>query len=172
MKQPKLYIFSGLPASGKTPLAQMLSKHITAVYLRIDTVEQALLELCDFNAGGEGYRLSYRVAKDNLKLGLDVIADSCNPINLTRKEWREVAFDSGAEAIDIEVSCSCQKEHFARVENRESTIPNMHLPDWEAIQNREYHNWNSERILLETSGKSPLKSFNELLDKLTKLREA
>lgn len=52
--------------------------------MRIDTVEQAIRDLCDFNVEGEGYRLSYRIAADNLKLGISVVADSCNPIDLTR----------------------------------------------------------------------------------------
>ena len=37
---PTLFIFSGLPATGKSTLAQGLSKHIHGVYLRIDTIEQ------------------------------------------------------------------------------------------------------------------------------------
>ena len=37
-----LYIFGGLPGSGKTELARYLASHIDAVYLRIDTIEQQL----------------------------------------------------------------------------------------------------------------------------------
>jgi predicted kinase len=40
--KPTLFIFSGLPGSGKTTLSKRLAKAKNAVYLRIDTVEQAM----------------------------------------------------------------------------------------------------------------------------------
>ena len=150
MKKPILYIFSGLPGSGKSTLAQDLAKVTGAVYLRIDTVEQALKDLCNFSAGGEGYRLSYRIARDNLNLGISVIADSCNPVELTRREWNNVAVQSNAGFVNIEVICSNAYEHKARVEKRESDIENLKMPSWEDIKNREYHLWDSDRILIDT----------------------
>jgi len=39
---PKLFIFSGLPGTGKTTLSRQLAQHVGAAYLRIDTIEQAL----------------------------------------------------------------------------------------------------------------------------------
>ena len=38
-KESVLYIFSGLPASGKSTLAKNLSKILKAVFIRIDTIE-------------------------------------------------------------------------------------------------------------------------------------
>jgi predicted kinase len=71
-KRPTLYIFSGLPGVGKTTLGKKLASHLNSAFLRIDTVEQALRDFCSFKVEGEGYRLSYRVAKDNLQIGNDV----------------------------------------------------------------------------------------------------
>ncbi len=108
MDKPKLYIFSGLPGSGKSTLAQELSKATGFTYLRIDTIEQGLRDLCHFKLEAEGYHLSYRIARDNLKLGISVVADSCNPIELTRFEWNKVAIQSNAEFTNIEIICSDQ----------------------------------------------------------------
>ncbi len=69
MMKPTLFIFSGLPGTGKSAIAKELAKILRTTYLRIDTIEQAIRDLCDFKVEGEGYRLSHKVASDNLRLG-------------------------------------------------------------------------------------------------------
>lgn len=97
MTPPTLFIFAGMPATGNTSLSQCLAASLNAIHLRIDTIEQAIRDLCDFPVEGEGYRLAHRVAADNLRLELCVVTDSCNPIELTRREWECVAEDEGVE---------------------------------------------------------------------------
>ncbi len=163
---PLLYVFSGLPATGKTILSQELAKYLNSVYLRIDTVEQALRDLCSITVQGEGYRLSYRVAADNLKLGMSVVADSCNPIELTRGEWESVAKDSNANYVNIEIICSDENEHKRRANYRISTVDGLRLPTWAEIEDREYHEWCSDRIVIDTAGRTERESFDELVSKL------
>jgi predicted kinase len=164
--RPHLYIFSGLPGTGKTTLAQMLARHAGATYLRIDTVEQALRDLCAVKVEGEGYRLSYRVAADNLRLGHSVVADSCNPIELSRDEWRQVAIDADAEPVDIEVICSDKATHRRRVETRRATVPGLVPPTWEAVEAREYHPWATARIVIDTAVETPAESLAALIARL------
>ncbi len=168
MKKPTLFIFSGLPGSGKSTLAKEFAKVTAAVYLRIDTIEQAIRDLCDFNVEGEGYRLSYRVASDNLKVGHHVVSDSCNPIELTRREWNEVAIKANASYINIEIICSKKSEHRERIETRLSDVAGLKLPTWKEVENREYHPWVSERIVIDTSEKSIETSMQELINELKK----
>ena len=153
---------AGLPGSGKTTLAQQLASDIKAIYLRIDTLEQGLRDLCNIEVEGEGYRLAYRIAANNLRLGLSVVADSCNPIELTRREWESVAEAAGAEFINVEVTCSDCAEHRHRVENRTSSVPNLSPPTWADVIAREYHPWTVPTVKIDTAGSSPETSYNQL----------
>jgi predicted kinase len=158
-----LYILAGLPASGKTTLAQLLASEFQAVHLRIDTIEQGLRDLCGIQVEGEGYRLAYRIAADNLRLGLNVVADSCNTIDLTRREWESVAQAEGAEFVNVEVVCSDSAEHRRRVENRSTSVPNLELSTWEQVLAREYHSWSVPRVTIDTAGRPAESSYKELL---------
>ena len=164
-----LYIFSGLPGTGKTVLSQRLSSRANAVHLRIDTVEQALRDLCGIEVQGEGYCLAYRVAADNLRLGVSVVADSCNPIELTRSEWETVARDTQARCVNIEVICSDAIEHKKRIEHRKSSVPGLVLPTWEEVLRRKYDAWTRDRIMIDTARKTENESFVELFSKLNGL---
>ena len=163
---PTLYVFSGVPGTGKTVLSQRLATHFKAVHLRIDTLEQALRELCGVIVQGEGYRLAYRLAADNLRLGVSVVADSCNPVEMTRGEWEDVASNASARCINIEIICSDKSEHRRRVESRESTVPGLILPTWDEVQCREYHPWSKERIVIDTARRKEEECFGELLSKI------
>ena len=149
---PSLYVFAGLPGSGKSTLARRLAANLSATWLRIDTIEQALRDLCDVNVSGEGYRLAYRVAGDNLRNGQPVVADSCNPIELTRRDWADVAIAAGCSWFDIEVTCSDAAEHRARVEQRPVGVAGLIHPTWADVEAREYHPWTSPRIVIDTAG--------------------
>ena len=160
--QNTLYIFSGLPGVGKSTIAQQLCKSNRFAYVRIDTVEQGLKQLSGIDIYDEGYRLSHLIVADNLKLGLDVVADSCNPIDLSRDEWEKVARSAGAKFVNIEIICTDKTEHRCRVENRKVTIPGIELPDWQSVCDREFDEWIKDRVCLDTAGKSIEMCVSEL----------
>jgi predicted kinase len=164
--RPVLYIFAGLPGSGKSTLARAVSTQLNACYLRIDTIEQALRDHCAYEVEGEGYQLAYRIAADNLREGLSVVADSCNPIELTRKEWEDVAKQENADYVNIEVRCTDPVLHKERVEKRTTEVPGLKLPSWQQVMDREYHEWTRERIVIDTAGKSAEENSQALLNLL------
>jgi predicted kinase len=149
-----LFIFAGLPATGKSTLSQQLARRLQAAYVRIDTIEQGLRDQGALRVGHEGYELAYRIAADNLLLGVDVVSDSCNPIELTKRAWQQVALDAGARFINIEVICSDPEEHRQRVERRTSSVPGLRLPTWTDVLEREYHTWSNDKVVIDTAGKS------------------
>jgi len=73
-----LIIFGGLPGTGKTVIARELAGQLSAVYFRIDSIEQAIRDsgVVSKPLDDVGYRIGYTVAEDNLRLGRTVIADS------------------------------------------------------------------------------------------------
>ncbi len=156
-----LYIFGGLPGTGKTELASHLSQVLQATYLGIDTIEQALRDAGATAIGPEGYEIAYRVATDNLKLG-DVIADSVNSIQITRQAWRQVALNAGVEYQEIEVICSNTEEHRQRIESRQPRIPGLKLPTWHDVLKREYDFWDSHPIQIDTAGQTVSESKKAL----------
>lgn len=162
-KLPTLYMFSGLPGTGKTTLAQRLAQLLNAVYLRIDTIEQTLKDSGMSDVHEEGYLLGYALASDNLRLGMSVVSDSCNPIELTRHAWEQVAIDAQANFVNIEIVCSDARKHRSRIETRKSTVPGLLLPTWSEVMNREYHEWTVKRIIVDTAIRSEQECIDYLL---------
>lgn len=152
-----LITFGGLPGTGKTTLAKQLSRRISATYLRIDTLEQGLCAIPDFPKKYPelGYSLAYSLSKENLSLGLSVVADSVNPIELTRKAWAKISRETGVPLIEIEIICSDPIEHRRRVETRTTDIPGLRLPTWEQVITREYDPWMTPHLIIDTALQAP-----------------
>ena len=166
-----LIAFSGLTGTGKTSIARGLARRLHAAYLRVDTVEQALRSCGTLEiVGAEGYETIYRLAEDNLHLGLPVIADSANPLDITREAWAEVAREAKVRLINVEVVCSDEPEHRRRVETRSSDIPDLVLPTWDKVRSREYHAWTEPRIVIDTAGRSIDACVDELMSALAARR--
>lgn len=148
-----LIILGGLPGAGKTTIARELARQIGAVHLRIDSIEQALR---DSDVGGRpfndaGYRVGYAVAEDNLRVGRTVIADSVNPIQLTRDAWMAVATRTQTVAIEIEVVCSDSNEHRRRLETRANNVQGSQPLTWRDVASREYSLWHREHIVIDNA---------------------
>lgn len=157
-----LVIFGGLPGTGKSTLALRLASQLQAVYLRIDTIEQAICPEEALPVGESGYRVAYALAEDNLRLGHTVIADSVNPLQITRSAWRNVAERVGVNAVEFEVVCSDQVEHRYRVETRSAGIP----VTWHEVVTREFEPWIGEHIRIDTAGQKIEQSLAALLQML------
>ncbi len=157
-----LVAFAGLPGTGKSTLSRTLAQALGATWIRIDHIEQALRESGIAEVGPAGYLAGYAVAEANLALGLDVVADSVNPLHITRSAWRDAAQRAGARIIEVEVVCSDAAEHRRRVETRRIDIPGLVPPSWAAVQGRHYENWDRPPVVIDTAGRSLGDSLAEL----------
>jgi predicted kinase len=150
-----LIILGGLPGTGKTTIARELARQLGAVHVRIDSIEEAILDsgVPSSPINDAGYRVAYAVAADNLRIGRTVIADSVNPIPLSRDAWVE-ANRAQVSVIEIEVTCSDTKEHQHRVETRISDIARSRSLTWQDVVSRDYRPWNREHIVIDTAGRT------------------
>jgi len=148
-----LIAFGGLPGTGKTTVSQALARRLAAVYVRIDTLEQAFMGSASgrTDVGPLGYLAGYAVANDNLRLGLTVVADSVNSLDVTRSAWRNVALKAGVRVFEIELICSDTTTHRLRVEGRKADIPGHKLPTWKGVCERQYDPWDSEHLVIDTA---------------------
>lgn len=152
-KSPTLFIFSGLPGTGKTTIARELARVLRAAYFRVDSAEIALKNssLKISPAEDAGYEIGYAMAIDNLKNGLDFVADCVNPIQETRSSWRNAALTARAKYIDIEIICSNPKIHKARLLARNAQCPELNLPNWDEVSNHHYEAWDNSIIVIDTA---------------------
>src|SRR5262249_3355432 len=133
-----LISLSGLPGTGKSTVARRAAGELRAVYLRIDSIEEPMLE-AGFAVAGVGYEVARAITSDNLALGRVVIADCVNPWPLTRDGWQRVGHDFGVVVLEVEFVCTDTAEHRRRVEARQ--MAERRGPSWQDVLEHDYRPW-------------------------------
>ena len=166
----RLIAMAGLPGVGKSSIARLLAHRFGAIWLRIDSMDQAIWasgtapsDLFDWS-----YRAAQAIAADNLALGLDVIADCVNDCQKARDGWEIAARRTGAQVRWLEVVCSDPIEHRRRIETRSTDGKGLALPNWDAVSGRAYDKWNRDRHVIDTANRSLEDSAKEAFDLLSR----
>ncbi|MND53420.1 adenylylsulfate kinase [compost metagenome] len=160
-------VFAGLPGVGKSTIAHRLAGILPAFYLRIDTIENAIVAADVLSQPGTaGYLTAYRLAADNLAIGHTVIADSVNPLKITRDTYRSVAISAKVPLTEVEIICSDVVEHRRRVESRREKSQDPSQPTWTAVQSREYAPWDRPRLVIDTASVSTNDAVGLIVDQL------
>jgi predicted kinase len=143
--RPTLWIFCGLPATGKSQMSEKLARAFSASLLRSDVIRKDLVGLGDQEVvvpyGADIYRRERRnlvyarmlsLAQEELKGGRSVILDASFSLRKWRDEARQLARDLDTSFIVIE--CRCSQESIEKRLKMRERIPGasdariQHLP--------------------------------------------
>lgn len=162
-----LIVLSGLPGSGKSTIAKLLAARLRAAYLRIDTIEQALLRAgAPPPIGPEGYAVALAIAEDTLRAGTDVVADAVNAQAISRDAWRELAGRLSLRLVPIGVHCSDPIEHRRRVETRAAEIEGHVLPNWAEVSTISFEPFPSGTLIIDTAQLSTADAVDRIIARL------
>jgi hypothetical protein len=84
-----------------------------------------------------------------------VVAESVNPLAVTRNAWRDVAARHHAGVVEVELVCSDPAAHRHRAESRQVDVPGLRLPGWAQISGREYEPWDRDHLIIDTARQTP-----------------
>jgi predicted kinase len=171
--RPVLVVVGGLPATGKSTIADHLARLVGAPYLRVDRIEQAIVaySLLEHPIGAAGYAVAYALASEQLKVGLDVIVECVNPIALTRDSWVATATDANAAILEVEVICSDPDEHRRRVLTRATDVAGLVKPTWEDLLHREYEPWSRPHLVLDSVDTAPDQAAQHIAANIVAVRQ-
>jgi predicted kinase len=150
-----LVVVSGLPAVGKSELADAVGQRLGAAVLSVDSIEAAIWRCGiapSFETGVAAYEVVAVLAEHQLRLGLTVIADAVSSLEIAREMWRGAASRTGTAMRVVEVICSDQRTHRQRLARRARDIDGFPEPSWEDVVRRrdEWEPWGDERLVVDS----------------------
>lgn len=154
----QLIIFTGLPGTGKSSVAEALARRLQVPIFAKDWLEAVLLQngfapAADSRSGYLGYEMLTVLARRQLMFGQSAILDSVAGAESLRARWRSLAAEFNAGWKVIECVCADEELHRARLLSRQRGIPGWHELTWADVERvRGYYvPWQEPRLVLDMS---------------------
>lgn len=155
----KLIVYSGLPGTGKSTLAETMGRGLGIPVFAKDWLEATLLHsglkpaTADKSLGSASYELLTILAERQLMLGQSVILDSVAGSQTIRNIWRQLAEQYDANWRVIECICSDEALHRSRLKKRQRNIPGWHELEWAEVERvkQYYFPWVEQHLVLDTA---------------------
>jgi predicted kinase len=130
-----LIVMSGLPATGKSALADALAAAVDAIVVAVDPIESALLRSGiepSQPTGLAAYAVAAAIAETNLRLDRTVIVDAVNAVGAAKTWWIDLARREDVRLLVVETICSDEALHRQRLVERRRALA-IGEPNWEAV---------------------------------------
>jgi predicted kinase len=148
-----LVLVTGLPGTGKSTMAEIASRELSAPVLGHDwamsglrpypEVQRALDAMDPPGHRGVGWSLLWAMARSQLRRGTSVVLDGVAREPEVRGT-RRLAHEEDADVLVVMTTCADAGTHRARVEGRLRNIPNWYELDWEHVS-RSRSSWTPPR---------------------------
>ena len=151
----RLIVFSGLPGTGKSTLAEVTGRQLRVPVFAVDWLLGSLTPFGGYHLDKLleiGAELLTTLAFRQLELGQSAILDFPAEDLATRARWRTLARAAGAEFRVVVCTCSDRELHRARLERRERGIPGWHEGgNWANVERRmaEFPPWTGEVLAID-----------------------
>ena len=151
----RLLVFSGLPGTGKSTLAEAAGRELRAPVFAVDWLLGSLTPFGGYHLDELlkiGAELLTTLAFRQLELGQSAIVDFPAEDLATRIRWRSLAHAAGAQFRVVVCTCSDREQHRVRLERRERGIPGWHEGgNWANVERRraEFPPWTGEVLTID-----------------------
>ena len=148
-------MFSGLPGTGKSTLAEAAGRHLQVPVFAADWLLGSLTPFGGYHLDdllSIGAELLTTLALRQLDLGQSAILDFPAEDLATRTRWQTLARAAGADFRVVVCTCSDQQLHRTRLEHRERGIPGWHEGgNWANVQRRlaEFPAWTGQALTID-----------------------
>jgi len=141
-----LIVMAGLPAAGKSTIAEVVGNRMGIPVVSVDPIEAAILSAgidAEQPTGLAAYLVAESFAESVTSGGGSIIVDAVNAVNPAREQWVNLAERQTADIRFIEVVCSDRELHEQRLAARAARLAEATAPEGFAVEQSldEWEEW-------------------------------
>jgi predicted kinase len=133
-----LVLLNGLPATGKSAIAEAVARALPAAWLSVDPIEAAMLRVGidrEHRSDVAAYEVAFVLADAQLATGQHAVVDAVNGYPPVQERWQDLAARHRAGLVVVHTHCSDPALHRARLEGRRRNLHGFpYEPSWADVE--------------------------------------